>query len=82
MTLCICSVYYIIKEQGFEDAKPVIEALRNKGFSAIGAAGFCWGGMFSKEQKNSIAIVEGSSQYHLLKFQNLSFAALSWLTLV
>jgi dienelactone hydrolase len=47
MTLCTCSVYYIIKEQGFEDAKPVIEALKNKGFSAVGAAGFCWGGMFS-----------------------------------
>ncbi|XP_038719329.1 endo-1,3;1,4-beta-D-glucanase-like isoform X2 [Tripterygium wilfordii] len=29
--------------KGFEDAKPVIEALRRKGVSAIGAAGFCWG---------------------------------------
>ncbi|XP_010938802.2 endo-1,3;1,4-beta-D-glucanase-like [Elaeis guineensis] len=27
----------------FEDAKLVIEALKNKGVSAIGAAGFCWG---------------------------------------
>ncbi|XP_050240380.1 endo-1,3;1,4-beta-D-glucanase-like isoform X2 [Quercus robur] len=32
-------------EKGFEDAKPVIEALKSKGFSAIGAAGFCWGAM-------------------------------------
>ncbi|XP_078149013.1 endo-1,3;1,4-beta-D-glucanase-like isoform X1 [Carex rostrata] len=30
-------------EQGFEEAKPVIEALKKKGFSAIGAAGYCWG---------------------------------------
>ncbi|XP_057508323.1 endo-1,3;1,4-beta-D-glucanase-like [Actinidia eriantha] len=29
--------------KGFEDAKPVIAALKNKGISAIGAAGFCWG---------------------------------------
>ncbi|XP_030519590.2 endo-1,3;1,4-beta-D-glucanase-like [Rhodamnia argentea] len=27
-----------------EDAKPVISALKSKGVSAIGAAGFCWGG--------------------------------------
>ncbi|EOY05508.1 Alpha/beta-Hydrolases superfamily protein, putative [Theobroma cacao] len=32
-------------EKGFEDAKPVIAALKSKGVSAIGAAGFCWGGM-------------------------------------
>ncbi|KAL6293323.1 hypothetical protein ACE6H2_001465 [Prunus campanulata] len=30
--------------KGFEDAKPVLGALRRKGFSAVGAAGFCWGG--------------------------------------
>ncbi|KAL5541692.1 hypothetical protein UlMin_009402 [Ulmus minor] len=30
-------------DKGFEDAKPVIEDLKSKGFSAIGAAGFCWG---------------------------------------
>ncbi|KAF8387990.1 hypothetical protein HHK36_026656 [Tetracentron sinense] len=30
-------------DKGFEDAKPVIEALKSKGISAIGAAGFCWG---------------------------------------
>ncbi|XP_049354470.1 endo-1,3;1,4-beta-D-glucanase-like [Solanum verrucosum] len=29
---------------GFEDAKQVIAALKDKGISAIGAAGFCWGG--------------------------------------
>ncbi|KAK4283625.1 hypothetical protein QN277_000555 [Acacia crassicarpa] len=30
-------------EKGIEAAKPVIEALKGKGVSAIGAAGFCWG---------------------------------------
>ncbi|KAG5023951.1 hypothetical protein JHK82_019841 [Glycine max] len=31
-------------EKGIETAKPVIEALKREGASAIGAAGFCWGG--------------------------------------
>ncbi|KAJ4824524.1 hypothetical protein Tsubulata_017122 [Turnera subulata] len=30
-------------DKGFEEAKPVIEALKGKGASAIGAVGFCWG---------------------------------------
>ncbi|EEF37655.1 endo-1,3-1,4-beta-d-glucanase, putative [Ricinus communis] len=30
-------------DKGFEDAKPIIAALKSKGVSAIGAAGFCWG---------------------------------------
>ncbi|XP_043709269.1 endo-1,3;1,4-beta-D-glucanase-like isoform X2 [Telopea speciosissima] len=30
-------------DKGFEDAKPIISALKSKGVSAIGAAGFCWG---------------------------------------
>ncbi|CAN6548088.1 unnamed protein product [Malus baccata var. baccata] len=30
-------------DKGFEAAKPVLEALKSKGVSAIGAAGFCWG---------------------------------------
>ena len=30
-------------DKGFEDTKPVIEALKSKGISTIGAAGFCWG---------------------------------------
>ncbi|XP_073122147.1 endo-1,3;1,4-beta-D-glucanase-like [Henckelia pumila] len=30
-------------DQGFEDAKPVIEALKSNGTSKIAAAGFCWG---------------------------------------
>ncbi|KAH9682980.1 DLH domain-containing protein [Citrus sinensis] len=31
-------------DKGYEDAKPVIAALKEKGVSAVGAAGFCWGG--------------------------------------
>ncbi|PRQ26166.1 putative carboxymethylenebutenolidase [Rosa chinensis] len=31
-------------DKGFEDAKRLIAALKNKGVSKIGAAGFCWGG--------------------------------------
>ncbi|KAK6937492.1 Dienelactone hydrolase [Dillenia turbinata] len=30
-------------DKGFEDSKPVVEALKSKGITAIGAAGFCWG---------------------------------------
>ncbi|KAL8171354.1 hypothetical protein V2J09_023158 [Rumex salicifolius] len=30
-------------DKGFEEAKPVIQALNENGISKIGAAGFCWG---------------------------------------
>ncbi|KAJ4769253.1 hypothetical protein LUZ62_053510 [Rhynchospora pubera] len=30
-------------DKAFEEAKPIIEALKKIGISAIGAAGFCWG---------------------------------------
>ncbi|EEF45407.1 endo-1,3;1,4-beta-D-glucanase [Ricinus communis] len=30
-------------DKGFEDAKPLVQTLKSKGVSAIGAAGFCWG---------------------------------------
>ncbi|NDW60439.1 hypothetical protein G0P98_28840, partial [Yangia sp. PrR004] len=29
--------------KAFEEAKPVIAALKEKGVSAVGAAGYCWG---------------------------------------
>ncbi|KAJ8573760.1 hypothetical protein K7X08_010271 [Anisodus acutangulus] len=32
-------------DKGCEDAKAVVESMKSKGVSAIGAAGFCWGGM-------------------------------------
>ncbi|GFP83967.1 endo-1 3 [Phtheirospermum japonicum] len=32
-------------DKGCEDAKTIIAALKSKGVSKIGAAGFCWGGM-------------------------------------
>ena len=35
---------FLCQEKGFEDAKPVIAALKEKGVSAVGAAGYCWGG--------------------------------------
>ncbi|PRQ26167.1 putative alpha/Beta hydrolase [Rosa chinensis] len=40
-------------DKGFEDAKLVIGALRNKGISTIGAAGFCWGGKVVVELSKS-----------------------------
>ena len=36
--------YSFARKKGFEDAKPVIAALKEKGVSAVGAAGYCWGG--------------------------------------
>jgi len=33
-----------LQGKGIETAKPIIEALRHKGASAVGVAGFCWGG--------------------------------------
>ncbi|KAF8021342.1 hypothetical protein BT93_G1700 [Corymbia citriodora subsp. variegata] len=30
-------------DKGYEDAKRILEAMKGKGASAIGAAGFCWG---------------------------------------
>ena len=32
------------QDKGLEDAKPVVEAIKSKGFSAVGAVGCCWGG--------------------------------------
>lgn len=33
-----------LQDKGFEASQPIIEALKSKGVSAIGAAGYCWGG--------------------------------------
>ncbi|KAK7363688.1 hypothetical protein VNO77_05839 [Canavalia gladiata] len=40
-------------DEGFKAAKPVIEALKQKGASAVGAAGFCWGGKTVTDLGNS-----------------------------
>lgn len=39
-------LFLYCQDKTIEDAKPVIEALKSKGVSAIGAVGFCWGGEF------------------------------------
>ncbi|CAI9118622.1 OLC1v1020214C1 [Oldenlandia corymbosa var. corymbosa] len=36
-------------EQGFEHAKPIIEALKDKGIAKVGAVGFCWGAKVAVE---------------------------------
>ncbi|PON32857.1 Dienelactone hydrolase [Parasponia andersonii] len=43
-------------DKGLEDAKLVVEALKSKGFSAIGAAGYCWGGKVVTELSKSTSI--------------------------
>ncbi|KAF9623222.1 hypothetical protein IFM89_000711 [Coptis chinensis] len=37
------SLSLFIRDEGDEMEKPVIAALKSKGISSIGAAGFCWG---------------------------------------
>ncbi|XP_030536072.1 endo-1,3;1,4-beta-D-glucanase-like [Rhodamnia argentea] len=36
-------------DKGFEDTKPIVQALKSKGISKIGAAGFCWGAKVAVE---------------------------------
>ncbi|CAD5167892.1 endo-1,3;1,4-beta-D-glucanase-like isoform X1 [Musa acuminata AAA Group] len=43
-------------DKGCQDAKPIIAALKNKGISAVGAAGFCWGGKVVVELAKSSEI--------------------------
>ncbi|XP_050234037.1 uncharacterized protein LOC126682410 isoform X2 [Mercurialis annua] len=37
--------FSLLKFKGCADAKKVIAALKSRGISVVGAAGFCWGGM-------------------------------------
>jgi dienelactone hydrolase len=40
-----CFIYFfLLQDKACEDIKPLIAALRSKGVTSIGAAGFCWGG--------------------------------------
>ncbi|KAJ0697973.1 putative dienelactone hydrolase, alpha/Beta hydrolase [Helianthus annuus] len=61
-------------EQAVEFAKPVIQALKEKGITKIGAAGFCWGGKTSFRtillHLNWLVVVE------LAKDAEIQFAAL------
>ncbi|KAH7679541.1 putative hydrolase related to dienelactone hydrolase protein [Dioscorea alata] len=46
-------------EKGVEDAKSVIAALKSKGITSIGAAGFCWGAKVVVELAKSAEIQAG-----------------------
>ncbi|KAH7679542.1 putative hydrolase related to dienelactone hydrolase protein [Dioscorea alata] len=46
-------------EKGAEDAKSVIVALKNKGITSIGVAGFCWGAKVVVELAKSAEIQAG-----------------------
>ncbi|KAB5545424.1 hypothetical protein DKX38_013536 [Salix brachista] len=51
-------------DKGYEDAKPVIEALNSKGVYAIGAVGFCWGGKVVVELGKSSAFIKAAVLCH------------------
>ncbi|XP_057415522.1 endo-1,3;1,4-beta-D-glucanase-like isoform X3 [Lotus japonicus] len=50
-------------DKGFEVAKPIVEALKSKGVSAIGAAGFCWGAKVVVELAKS-RLIQAAVQLH------------------
>ncbi|XP_038991253.1 endo-1,3;1,4-beta-D-glucanase-like [Hibiscus syriacus] len=49
--------------KGFEDAKPIIDALKSKGVSSIGAAGFCWGAKVVVEL-SKVALIQAVVMLH------------------
>ncbi|KAE9602125.1 hypothetical protein Lal_00050225 [Lupinus albus] len=49
--------------QGFEAAKPIIEDLKSKGVSTIGAVGFCWGAKVVVELSKS-RLIEAAVHLH------------------
>ncbi|KAB5531893.1 hypothetical protein DKX38_018563 [Salix brachista] len=51
-------------DKGYEDAKPVIEALNSKGVTAIGAVGFCWGAKVVVELGKSSAFIKAAVLCH------------------
>ncbi|KAJ3693750.1 hypothetical protein LUZ60_009230 [Juncus effusus] len=50
--------------KGFEDAKLVIQALKEKGVSVIGAAGFCWGAKVVVELAKSDEYIKSAVLLH------------------
>ncbi|XP_020227431.1 endo-1,3;1,4-beta-D-glucanase [Cajanus cajan] len=50
-------------DKGFEDAKSIIDALKSKGVSVIGAAGFCWGAKVVVELAKS-RLIQAAVQLH------------------
>ncbi|XP_057497018.1 endo-1,3;1,4-beta-D-glucanase-like isoform X2 [Actinidia eriantha] len=51
-------------EKGFEDAKPVIAALKSLGMCAIGAAGFCWGAKVVVQLAKSDNYIQAGAMLH------------------
>ncbi|GMY27553.1 endo-1,3-1,4-beta-d-glucanase [Fagus crenata] len=50
-------------DKGFEESKLIIETLRSKGATAVGAAGFCWGGKVVSEL-SKYELIEASVLLH------------------
>jgi len=52
---------FVFQDKGFENTKPVLETIKNKGITAIGAAGMCWGAKvvveLSKEELIQAAVL-------------------------
>ncbi|KAL5541690.1 hypothetical protein UlMin_009400 [Ulmus minor] len=51
-------------EKGCEDAKKVIAALKSKGVTAIGIAGFCWGGSVVLKVASSSDDIQAAVIFH------------------
>ncbi|XP_074304737.1 endo-1,3;1,4-beta-D-glucanase-like [Silene latifolia] len=51
-------------DQGCEDAKTLITALRSRGVTSIGAAGFCWGGVVVVKLAKSADYIQAGVVLH------------------
>ena len=70
-SLNMLGCFHFWQDKGYEDAKPVIEALNSKGVSVIGAVGFCWGGRTSLLPHCYIILIDN---YHNLLMLRLMYA--------
>uniref|UniRef100_A0A6N2LZ72 Dienelactone hydrolase domain-containing protein n=1 Tax=Salix viminalis TaxID=40686 RepID=A0A6N2LZ72_SALVM len=72
--LCTDNAEKPLQDKGYEDAKPVIEALNSKGVSAIGAVGFCWGAKVVVELGKSSAFIKAAVLCHpaLKQFEDVA----------